>query len=92
MPAQNLILVMLIGVVFGVIAAVIQRGRGSLFIVNMLLGVIGASLGALLPVLLDPSAKIDAQSLAYLLRALGGSFLLVLLAGLFRSSKPRTLD
>ena len=92
MPAQNLILVMLIGVVFGVIAAVVQRGSGGLFIVNILLGVIGASLGALLPVLFDPSAKIDAQSRDYLLRALGGSFLLVLLAGLFRSSKPRTLD
>ena len=92
MPAQNLILVMLIGVVFGVIAAVIQRGRRALFIVNMSLGVIGASLGALLPVLLDPSAQIDVQSLDYLVRALAGSFLLVLLAGLFRSSKPRGLD
>ena len=92
MPAQNLILVMLIGVVFGVIAAVVQRGSGGLFIVNILLGVIGASLGALLPVLLDPSAKIDAQSQDYLLRALLGSFLLVLLAGLFRSVKPRGLD
>ena len=83
---------MLIGVVFGVIAAVIQRGRRSLFIVNMSLGVIGASLGALLPVLLDPSAEINVQSLDYLVRALAGSFLLVLLAGLFRSSKPRGLD
>ena len=92
MPAQNLILVMLIGVVFGVIAAVIQRGRRGLFIVNMSLGVIGASLGALLPVLLDPSAEINVQSLDYLVRALAGSFLLVLLAGLFRSSKPRGLD
>ena len=92
MPAQNLILVMLIGVVFGVIAAVIQRGRRGLFIVNMSLGVIGASLGALLPVLLDPSAQINVQSLDYLVRALAGSFLLVLLAGLFRSSKPRGLD
>jgi len=92
LPAQNLILVMLIGVVFGVIAAVIQRGRRGLFIVNMSLGVIGASLGALLPVLLDPSAEINVQSLDYLVRALAGSFLLVLLAGLFRSSKPRGLD
>lgn len=83
---------MLIGVVFGAIAAVIQRARGGIFIVNMLLGVIGASLGALLPILLDPAATIDASNVDYLIRALAGSFLLVLIAGLFRSSKPRGLD
>ena len=92
MPTQNLILVMLIGVVFGVIAAVIQRGRRGMFIVNMLIGVIGASLGALLPILLAPEATVQVDTIDYLLRALIGSFLLVLFAGLFRSSKPRGLD
>jgi len=91
LPTQNLILVLLIGVVFGVIAAVLLRGRGSLFIVNILLGVIGSTLGALLPVILNPDATVVVNSGGYLLRALAGAFLLVLLASLFRSSKPRNL-
>jgi len=41
LPIENLILMLLIGIVFGGIAAVVLRSRGSVFIVNMLLGVIG---------------------------------------------------
>jgi len=91
-PVANLILMLLIGIVFGGIAAVILRGRGVVFVVNILLGVIGASLGAFFPVLIGRALAVDTTSPDYLLRALFGAFLLVLLASLFRSAKPRGLN
>lgn len=89
MPIDALVLMLLIGIVFGGFAAVILRGRRGVFIVNVLLGVVGASLGAFFPVLLGSSAVVDVATMDYLLRALFGAFLLVLLATLFRSAKPR---
>ena len=89
MPIANLILMLLIGIVFGGIASVALRGRGALFIINILLGVIGASLGAFFPVLIGQAIAIDVSGSDYLLRALFGAFLLVLLASLFRSAKPK---
>lgn len=88
MPTANLILMLLIGIVFGGIAAVVLRGSRAVFIVNILLGIIGASLGAFFPVLLGRTAVVDVSTPDYLLRALGGAFLLVLIASLFRSAKP----
>lgn len=88
MPLANLILMVLIGIVFGAVAAVILRGRGALFVVNVLLGVIGASLGAFFPVLMGQSFVVDVSDFDYLLRGLFGAFLLVLIASLFRSAKP----
>lgn len=89
MPVANLILMLLIGIVFGGIAAVVLRGRGIIFVVNILLGVIGASLGAFFPVILGNALAVDVTTPDYLLRALFGAFLLVLVASLFRSAKPR---
>lgn len=89
MPVANLILMLLIGIVFGGIAAVILRGRGVVFVVNILLGVIGASLGAFFPVLVGQALAVDVSTPDYLLRALFGAFLLVLIASLFRSAKPK---
>ncbi len=89
MPIANLILMLLIGIVFGGIAAVVLRGRRGLFVVNILLGIVGASLGAFFPVLLGRAVVVDVSTPDYLLRALFGAFLLVLLASLFRSAKPR---
>lgn len=80
---------LLIGIVFGGIAAVVLRGRGIIFVVNILLGVIGASLGAFFPVILGNALAVDVTTPDYLLRALFGAFLLVLVASLFRSAKPR---
>ncbi len=88
MPTANLILMLLIGVVFGGIAAVILRGSRGVFIINILLGVVGASLGAFFPVLIGRTAVVDVSTPDYLLRALLGAFLLVLVASLFRSVKP----
>jgi len=88
MPADALVLMLLIGIVFGGVAAVILRGRKSVFIVNILLGIIGASLGAFFPVLMGQANVVDVSSPSYLLRALGGAFVLVLIASLFRSAKP----
>ena len=79
---------LLIGIVFGGIAAVVLRGRGIVFIVNILLGIIGASLGAFFPVILGSTLAVDVSTPDYLLRALFGAFLLVLVASLFRSAKP----
>lgn len=80
---------LLIGIVFGGIAAVVLRGRGIIFVVNILLGIIGASLGAFFPVILGSAPVVDVSTPDYLLRALFGAFLLVLVASLFRSAKPR---
>lgn len=88
MPIPNIVLMLLIGVIFGGIAAVILRGRRGIFIVNILLGVIGASLGAFFPVLMGHTQLVDVSTPDYLIRALMGSFILVLLASLFRSAKP----
>jgi len=88
MPADALVLMLLIGIVFGGVAAVILRGRKSVFIVNILLGIIGASLGAFFPILMGQANVVDVSTPSYLLRALGGAFVLVLIASLFRSAKP----
>lgn len=89
MPVDSLILMLLIGIVFGGVAAVVLRGRRGVFLVNILLGVIGAALGAFFPVLLGRAVVVDVTTPDYLLRALFGAFLLVLVASLFRSAKPR---
>ncbi len=89
MPVANLILMLLIGIVFGGVAAVVLRGRGVVFVVNILLGVIGASLGAFFPVIIGAALAVDVSNFNYLLRGLFGAFLLVLIASLFRSAKPR---
>lgn len=89
MPMANLILMLLIGIVFGGIAGVVLRGKGALFLVNIVLGVIGASLGAFFPVIVGQQTAVDVTTYDYLLRALLGAFLLVLIASLFRPAKPR---
>jgi len=89
LPIPNLILMLLIGLVFGGITSVVLRGRGSLFIINILFGVIGASLGAFFPVLVGSAMTVDVSNFSYLLRALFGAFLLVVVASLFRSDKPK---
>jgi len=87
----ELMLMLLIGIVFGGIAAVFIRGSRAVFIVNILLGIIGASIGAFFPVIMGTQMVVEAGSFDYLLRALLGAFLLVLVASLFRSAKPRSL-
>lgn len=88
MPVANLMLMLLIGIIFGGIAAVFLRGSKSVFVINIILGVIGAALGAFFPVLLGNTAVVDVGPPDYLLRALLGAFLLVIVASLFRSAKP----
>lgn len=92
MPLANVILMLLIGVIFGAIASVLLRGRGSIFVINVILGVLGASLGAFFPVLIGQTNLVDVSSMAYLLRGVFGAFVLVLLASLFRPVKPRGLS
>ena len=91
MAVPELMLMLLIGIIFGGIAAVLLRGSRSVFIINILLGIIGASLGAFFPVIIGTELVVEAGSFDYLLRALLGAFLLVLVASLFRSAKPRSL-
>jgi len=90
-PTPNLVLMLLIGIVFGGIAAVFLRGKRSVFIINILLGIIGASLGAFFPVIMGHSQLVDVSTPAYLIRALMGSFGLVLIASLFRSVRPPSI-
>lgn len=92
MPIENLILMLLIGIVLGSIAGVLLRSRGLVYLVNMLLGIIGASLGAFFPVIVGQSLAVDVNGPEYLIRALLGAFMLVVIASLFRSAKPRGFE
>lgn len=89
MPFANVILILLIGLVMGVIASVLLKGRGLVFFINILLGILGASLGSMFPVMASNALRIDVSTPDYLLRAAAGAFFLVLLACLFRPAKPR---
>ena len=91
-PIPNLVLMLLIGIVFGGVAAVILRGKRSVFIVNILLGIVGATLGAFFPIIMGQTLFVDVTTPDYLVRALMGSFALVLVASLFRSAKPPAID
>jgi len=88
LPVDSMILMLLIGLAFGGISAVFLRGKSIGFFVNVLLGVLGAALGAYLPVLMGTANSVDVSNFAYLMRALMGSFVLVLLATLFRPARP----
>lgn len=84
MPIANVILVLLIGLVLGVIASVAMKSRGLVFFINIILGVLGGCVGAFAPVIIGNALSIEVSTPAYLLRALLGGFVLVLLASLFR--------
>ena len=92
MPIENLILVLLIGIVFGSITGVLLRSRGVVVLVNLMLGIIGASLGAFFTVIVGQSLAVDVSGADYLIRALLGAFMLILIASLFRSAKPRNFE
>ncbi|MEE9332525.1 MAG: hypothetical protein V3U65_00350 [Granulosicoccaceae bacterium] len=91
-PVPNFVLMLLIGIVFGGVAAVILRGKRGVFFINILLGIIGATLGAFFPMIMGQTLVVDVSTPSYLIRALMGSFLLVLVASLFRSAKPPPID
>ncbi len=91
-PIPNLVLMLLIGIVFGGVAAVVLRGKRSVFVINILLGIIGATVGAFFPVIMGQSLVVDVSTPDYLVRALMGSFMLVLIASLFRSAKPPPIN
>ncbi|MFK7992587.1 MAG: hypothetical protein AB8B87_00515 [Granulosicoccus sp.] len=91
MPLANLILVLLIGLVLGVIASVALKSRGLVFFVNILLGCLGGCLGAFTPAIFGSALTINVSTPGYLLRALLGAFVLIILAWLFRPVKPQGL-
>lgn len=88
MPFANIVLMMLIGIIFGVLASVFLRNNRSVLLINILLGIIGAALGAFLPVIIGQTTEVDVTNSAYLVRGLMGAFFLVVLASLFRPVKP----
>lgn len=89
MPFANFILVLLIGLVLGVIASVALKSRGLVFLINIVLGVLGGCLAAFAPVIIGGDLAVNVTTPAYLLRAVFGAFVLVLLACLFRPVRPR---
>lgn len=91
MPFANFILVLLIGLVLGVIASVALKSRGLVFFVNIVLGILGACLAAFLPVIIGGELAVNVSTPGYLLRAIFGAFVLVLVACLFRPVRPRGL-
>jgi len=88
LPTDGLVLMLLIGFIFGALAGVFMRSSKPEFLVNVLLGIIGAGLGAFLPVLLGSTTTVSIVNHDYLIRALVGSVLLVTAASLFRSASP----
>jgi len=92
MPLPNLILVLLIGLVLGVVASVILKCRGLTFIINIVLGTLGGCIGAFAPAMFGDSLAINVNAPGYLLRAILGAFLMLLVAGLFRPVKPRSVQ
>lgn len=88
MPTDGFVLMLLIGFIFGGLSGVFLRSNRGEFIINILLGIIGAGLGAFLPVLLGSTTTVNVTNYDYLIRALVGSFLLVITASLFRSARP----
>ena len=88
MPIHSIVLMILIGALFGGVSGVFLRSNKVDFIVNLALGMIGAGLGAFLPVLLGSTNTINVSDYDYLIRALMGSFLLIVTASLFRSARP----
>ena len=79
---------MLIGLTLGSIFGVLLKARRGRFITAIALGMIGAATGALLPALVGSASHVDVGNPEYLIRAAGGSLLLLVLAALFR---PATL-
>ncbi len=92
MPIANVVLVLLIGLVLGVIASVALKSRGLTFFVNIAHGMLGGILAAMAPVLFSNALAIGISAPNYLLRALMGAFVMVLVASLFRPAKPRSLS
>lgn len=84
MPLPNLMLVLLIGLIWGVVASIALKGRGLVFVINIILGILGSMIGALAPMLFGSSLGIDVTGSSYLLRALLGAFAMVFVASLFR--------
>jgi len=87
-PTDGFVLMLLIGFIFGGLSGVFLRSNKAEFLVNILLGVIGAGLGAFLPVLLGGATSVSVTDYDYLIRALVGSFLLITTASLFRNARP----
>ncbi|MFK7860358.1 MAG: hypothetical protein AB8B64_16185 [Granulosicoccus sp.] len=92
MPFANVILVLLIGLVLGILASVVLKSRGLVFFINILLGCLGSCIGAFAPAIFGGVLTINVTTPDYLLRALLGAFVLVLLACLFRPAKPAGLN
>lgn len=87
MPLDSLVLLVLLGLVVGALAGVLLRKAQGGFIVNTLLGVMGALLGALVPVLLGSANTVDVTNYDFLLRGLMGAGGLIVIASLFRSAR-----
>jgi len=88
MPLANLVLVLLIGFILGVVASVVLKSRRFVFLINILLGMLGACMGAFAPVMIGTALSVNVVTPNYLLRALLAAFVLVLIACLFRPAKP----
>lgn len=87
MAPEHFILVVLIGFVLGVLVGAFLRGGIAGIVVNGLLGIVGAALGAYLPVLIGQAPYVNTFDKTYLPRAIAGAVVLLVLAALFRRAK-----
>lgn len=86
MNVALLVVVLLVGTVFGTAATVLLRGRRGLLVINVAHGVVGALLGVFLPFAFGRTMLLDSGA-DVLLRAIFGAFLLVIVANLFRPTR-----
>jgi len=86
MPFSHLAIVLLTGLILGSLIGIMLRARGGGLLVLVLLGIVGAMIGALLPALIGNVNLVDVSGPQFLLRAVLGSALLMTLATLFRAS------
>lgn len=87
MAPEHFILVVLIGFVLGVLVGAFLRGGLAGVVINALLGIVGAALGAYLPVLIGQAPYVNTFDKTYLPRAIAGAVVLLVLAALFRRAK-----
>ncbi len=87
MAAEHFILVILIGFVLGVLVGAFLRGGVAGIVINALLGIVGAALGAYLPVLVGQAPYVNTFDKTYLPRAIAGAVVLLVMAALFRRAK-----
>ncbi|MCU7837201.1 MAG: GlsB/YeaQ/YmgE family stress response membrane protein [gamma proteobacterium symbiont of Taylorina sp.] len=85
MEAQGLIMIILVGAIAGWLAGLIMKGKGMGFIINALLGIVGASVGNYLFSLIGFS--IAGGLIGTIFTSTTGAVVLLFIIGVLRKSQ-----